>query len=89
MNEDFMQSAKTLVVEVLEGKVTPESHPAVFDDDVLYMRVRFLETEAKDWLFAELKNDRYMPAYREEITACLSPDGIQDFDPQKSSERAQ
>ena len=79
MSEDFMQDAKTLVVEVLEGKVNPESHPGVFDDDVLYMRVRFLETEAQDWLFAELKNDRYMPAHREEIIACLSPDGVQAF----------
>tara|TARA_Y100001934_G_C11827743_1_gene529111 strand:- start:68 stop:313 length:246 start_codon:yes stop_codon:yes gene_type:complete len=79
MSDDFMQDAKTLVVEVLEGKVRPESHPAVFEDDLLYMRVRFLETEAKDWLFTELKNDRYMREYRDEVIACLSPDGVQLF----------
>ena len=86
MSEDFMQDAKTLVVEVLEGKVNPESHPGVFDDDVLYMRVRFLETEAQDWLFAELKNDRYMQAYRDEVIACLSPDGCRQLRVSSGSE---
>ncbi len=45
---------KQLVTEVLSGAVSQATHPALFDDDVVYFAVRKLEVSEAQWLQNQL-----------------------------------
>ncbi|MCP4499570.1 MAG: hypothetical protein GY822_06340 [Deltaproteobacteria bacterium] len=47
---DEKQEAQTLVLDVLQGKKSEATHPQLFDDDVFYLNVRYLERENLPWL---------------------------------------
>ena len=47
-----LQAARELVEKVIDGRVTPDADPAVFNDDLLYMAVGMLEQLDQAWLYA-------------------------------------
>jgi hypothetical protein len=67
--------ARQMVDGVLEGRITQESDPAVFSDDLLYFNVRILESQEGDWLFARLAETRFAAQHRRLVADHLSPGG--------------
>ena len=55
-----LEQDRALVLDVLAGAITPESHPWVFDEDVLLFSVRRLERDDAGWLLARFA-DRVFP----------------------------
>jgi hypothetical protein len=70
-----IDSAAKMVINVLEGKISEETHPHVFADDLLYLNVRILEEQRADWLFERLGATDYTAERRELVAAHLSPKG--------------
>lgn len=64
---------KKLIGEVLSGAVTPDSHPDLFDDDVVYFAVRKLESADFPWLAAELKKAPNQAGWKQ-VVSVLSPE---------------
>jgi hypothetical protein len=54
-----LEQARSLVRDVLAGGVTPETHPWVFDEDLLLFSVRGLEACDPVWLLAQLADTRH------------------------------
>ena len=55
MVNDPLEQQKRLVEEVLQGIVTPESDPAVWEDDLLYLAVAVLKKSDVNWLETRLE----------------------------------
>ncbi len=83
MTADAVARATRLVDDVLSGKITPASNAAVFDDDLLYMSVRTLEREARDWLVSAL--GKHSPG-RRLVLDQLSGELRDQVDPQTPAE---
>ena len=64
-----------MVDGVLEGRITLESDPVVFSDDLLYFNVRILESQEGDWLFGRLAETRFATQHRRLVADHLSPGG--------------
>jgi hypothetical protein len=62
-----LQQAREVVQQVLSGGVTQESHPHLFDDDVVLFSVRLVETRDPAWLRDQLANSAYARAARIEV----------------------
>lgn len=65
-----------LVRDVAAGRTTPEAHPWVFDDDVLYFAVGRLETApgcVERLVAALLEPESRHPEGRAHVLACLEP----------------
>jgi hypothetical protein len=54
-----LEPDRTLVLDVLAGAITPETHASVFDEDVLLFSVRRLERDEPTWLLAQLANQEF------------------------------
>jgi hypothetical protein len=76
---ETIERAKTLILRVLAGTVTPETDPAVFDDDLLYFGVAVVEQNDPDWIYGACANELYTIQARERCIACLSPGGVERF----------
>jgi hypothetical protein len=48
--EQRTANAKSVVLSVLAGELTPENNQPAFDDDVVYISVRTVETREPEWL---------------------------------------
>lgn len=48
-----------LVLDVLAGAITPETHASVFDEDVLLFSVRRLERDDPTWLLTQFANREF------------------------------
>ncbi len=70
-----LASARQMVEAVLDGRITEETNPAVFADDLLYFNVRILETQEGEWLFTRLGESRWPQAHRRLVADHLSPGG--------------
>jgi|GEM_PF-1891870 len=68
------QDAQALVLDVLKGVVTEDSHPHVFDDDLLYFGVRNLEANDMAWLKTQLTDDGFDKDARMQVAAMLAGD---------------
>jgi hypothetical protein len=49
-SDQRIAQAKHLVLSVLAGKITPESDPSTFEEDIVYICVQIAETHAPEWL---------------------------------------
>lgn len=63
---------KELILSVLSGKVTPQTHAHLFDDDVVLFAVRQLEKEEPGWLVEQVKRPK-SKAGGASIMSCLTP----------------
>lgn len=70
-----LDAAKKLVDDVLAGRVTPATDPAVFDDDLLYIQVGMLEQLDADWLKGRLTDPAVAADARDRVVRCLSDPG--------------
>jgi hypothetical protein len=61
------EQARALIRDVLEGGITPETHPWVFEEDMLLFSVRRLEVADPEWLLAQLAETRHPLAVRATI----------------------
>jgi hypothetical protein len=62
-----LQHARELVLDVLSGAISEESHPDLFDDDVVLFSVRLVEKRDPAWLRAQLANGAYPRAARIQV----------------------
>ena len=67
---DRVAQSKSLVQDVLAGRKTPDSDPAVFEDDLLYLAVGVLRQQDLAWLEARLSEGG---AGSSLVRACLPP----------------
>lgn len=57
MENEFQQrvnNAKSIVLSVLSGKVSPEDNPALFEEDSVYLSVQTAELHDPRWLLAAI-----------------------------------
>jgi hypothetical protein len=71
--------AKDTVMQVLTGKLSPETHPAIFADDLLYLKIGFLENTTPGWLIEALSNTTHPIENRKHCIVCLSPERREAF----------
>ena len=75
MSGERLAQAREMIDGVLQGKITAQTHPAVFQDDLLYLNVRLVEQGDWPWLQGRL-GDKGVPRERRlEIVSNLSPAG--------------
>lgn len=67
MTEERLKSARALVTDVLAGRITPESKPMLFEEDVVLFSVRTVEIEDPAWLLAQLADASYPLSGRIEV----------------------
>jgi hypothetical protein len=65
-------AGRELVLRVLRGEITEETHRALFDEDVVWFQVRILERHDLPWLLAQLQNTAFDRTCRELVLANLS-----------------
>lgn len=58
---------RTLVLDVMCGAVTEDSHPALFDEDVVLFAVRRMEASDPDWLLARIADESLPRAGRQQV----------------------
>lgn len=71
-NDLELETARELVRSVVAGKLTRATQ-AVWDEDVLYLRVRVLEHRDHDWLLAELRRADANADGLKEMALVVSP----------------
>jgi hypothetical protein len=62
-----------LVLDVLAGTVSRATHPALFDDDVVYFAIRKIETANFPWLLEQLQRAPSANGWRQ-VVSVLSPE---------------
>jgi hypothetical protein len=67
-----LQAARELVDNVIAGRVTPDSDPAVFNDDLLYMAVGMLEQLDQAWLYERFDDDDAAAERLTHVANCLT-----------------
>ncbi len=66
-----LEPARALVRDVLAGGITPDTHPSVFDDDVLLFSVATVQRADPAWLLTQLADTRYPFAGRANVFYAL------------------
>lgn len=59
MAHERLEAARENVLKVLQGELTPDSHPAYFEDDLFYFDINVVEREDYDWLEGELSSETH------------------------------
>lgn len=72
MDKARSAAARKMVEEILQGRISPKTHPRLFDDDVVYINVGILEQLEPDWLLQELANSKHALQQRQEIARNMS-----------------
>lgn len=62
-----LAGARALLAELLSGRITPESEPALFEEDDVLISVAIVERAEPAWLLAQLADRRYPLAGRLEV----------------------
>jgi hypothetical protein len=66
-------NAKAIVLAVLSGRVNPESDPAAFDEDSVYVSVRITEQHDPEWLLRTLVETEVTSQGVVYVLECLGP----------------
>lgn len=66
------EQEKKLVTQVLQGEISPESHPQLFDEDIVYFAIRTLENHELNWVHQQLKTAKSKLG-TERVLAALDP----------------
>ena len=67
VSSERLQVARTVVLDVLTGRSTPESDPMRFEDDAVLFSVRIVERADSAWLLAQLADPGNPLAGRVEV----------------------
>jgi hypothetical protein len=70
-------SIRKMIVAVLDGRVTRETAPELWEEDGLRFGVQRLEREDAEWLSSEVGNRSYPPSGRVAILICMTSAGQQ------------
>jgi hypothetical protein len=63
--------ARALVLRVLRGELTPDSHRMEFEEDLVNNAVCVMEASEPEWLLRELRDRRYPIAGRSNVASGL------------------
>lgn len=74
LGTDRVGAARDLVEDVLAGKVTRDTHPWVWEDDLLLFNVALLQRHDRDWLVDTLRQQRQRWRWLD-VLACMSSGG--------------
>ena len=75
MSNNRLSHARKTIEDVLCGEITEQSHPWVFDDDLLHFNVQLLERQDWAWLQDRLADGSVPRGRRLTIASQLSPAG--------------
>lgn len=56
VDAERLAAARRMVEQVLRGEVSPDTHPALFEEDVVYFNVNTVEQADVSWLMTQLGN---------------------------------
>jgi hypothetical protein len=54
--DEKLENARDLVTKLLAGQITPQSHPMLFEEDIVLFSVRTVEQGDPTWLLSQLAN---------------------------------
>ncbi len=79
---------RVMVMRVLRGELTEENHPAFFEDDIFWMKVRRLEQLDREWLMTVLRDRTYHRDRRGAIAIQMTNEGHRELIVELFAERA-
>lgn len=65
--DETLTSARTFITRYLSGEVNENSHPEIFDDDILMFAVGTLDEGDPEWILRQLADQRWPVERRVEI----------------------
>jgi hypothetical protein len=68
-----IERARETVLGVLRGDLTPDTHPGVFEDDILYFAVERLGRQDASWLETELLSSEHGLNERRLVASMATP----------------